>query len=699
MERVYELPDGREVSIGDNPSMEQLTFLKQETERQQAEIAAKEQAAVQAVPVGANPSTLDQLGEVAMEGASIVDKAVRGGLFALPSLALDAGQWLQEKLKDSEYVPDLLTTPIPGAGAGVDLARELMTPLEPKTQLGQTAANIGASAIGAMAGPGSMATKMFVGSGAGIGAEGAAQIDDSPLSRILGGLAGGGLTSLTTIDPNNRAALARFMMEGTDEEDVIKAGRTMRKAQKEGVPLNLSQAMDKPSNIDVGTKAVAQSPHGKEVVKQLRQQPAAISIAAENQLMKLPGEQRPKRALANLTQNAATKVMRDLDKQRTQIWEETFNKALKPGMSNEVPVDLVVGQYKKIKGMRKHYSSQDSEYKLLTKLMTRLKPGKKFLTKATMINRTLRDLSGSLTHENLSKKGVTESAAKFLKREIGEVHEELGDVLEPYRLANAKYKEFTDTVRNPAMKDLTGRLAGRAGAAVDKEAPAAQLQAILKEGTLPGVKQKASEIYKLERMFAKADDSETFQDIIKTHLSTKITDAFENANDRLPPDVAAKITGALGAPQTLTRATKGTEEMLEGLGRSLKVEDPKAYAKGFKNFMKIVAKASRRPQELSATGAVKDIADEGIGKHASVISILMPLRQPLLAWGRALEKDAISTMDKLLTSPDGALNLVLLGKQPHFNKTAANVISTMLGTNASVSANFDKAMPDQQGVQ
>ena len=121
---------------------------------------------------------------------------------------------------------------------------------------------------------------------------------------------------------------------------------------------------------------------------------------------------------------------------------------------------------------------------------------------------------------------------------------------------------------------------------------------VFERGTVPGA--KSSEILTLEKAMRQAGQPEVFQDAAKTWLATKVSDAMRSTTNRMPQDVASRLRTAFGDPRQLDATSKGLEDVLAGLARSQGVSDA-AYVKGFKNFMKIVSDASRRPASVRGT--------------------------------------------------------------------------------------------------
>ena len=78
------------------------------------------------------------------------------------------------------------------------------------------------------------------------------------------------------------------------------------------------------------------------------------------------------------------------------------------------------------------------------------------------------------------------------------------------------------------------------------------------------------------------------------------------------------------------------------------------------------------------------MASEGLTRRLGQFSIMTPIRQPALRWAKFLEQDALGTMDRLMTSPEGVDTLLKLAKAPAYSKTAMTAVGTFLGTTTSV---------------
>lgn len=701
---VVKMPDGQLVNMPDNPDPELIAKIQAKFNPQQ-NVASQDMSTPSMADK--NAALLDKAKGIGTEALKVADTAIRGGLFAIPKLGKDLGQLAAKGVRKVTEGTALegINAEVPGLRKLYDAFDYVATPMKPDTKAGKVIGDVGASVVGAMVGPGALAQNAKIGLGAGLGAETAASaLGDNPLSRIIGSLAGGGLTGLATMEKTNVNRLAREVLDDVDPTDLAKAVKAQKNANEVGIPINLSQAMDQPSNIDTYIKTLASSPQGKNTVKLLREQPTIIANKMEDTLAAAPGVQLTPRVVSNESQEAATKVIESLSRQRTNLWEETFGNSVKarvaevikenPGISKKaaisqathVPAEVVNGVREMVLKKAATYPSQTIEHKLLNKLANRLVDKGNLITSAPSLHRTLKSMSSELKQQNIGNKSLSTDAHKFIGGEIQEVRSNLAEALKPYNEANKVYKAYTDAVINPVKKSEIGTLAGRTGAREDVNAPRGQLMRIFDEGTVPGA---PSEISNIAKHFEKVGEGDTFINAAKTWMAEKITKATRSDNDRVNPKLAANLVKEFGAPQRLDNVAKGTSEVMFHMAKLSGIKDPKAYSKGFSRLMEVVAKASRRPHEVSGTTkqGIEDLAGESFYKSVGQFSLLTPIRQPALRWAAFLKDNSLSAMDRMLNSPDAVAQLIILGKQPKMNRAAQNAIATFLATNANVQNN------------
>lgn len=680
---VVKMPDGALVDMPDNPTPEQRAAL-------QAILSKAPQASVAAPKK--EPSGLG-------EAARVVGKSIYGGLTSLPRFVTQAGDWLEEKMP----TPDWTKIPIPGYEqiAGVDKA--IRKAVEPKTKAGKVIGNIGEAAVGAVASPGGLAAPIrsaLLGASAGVGSEAAAAaFGDNAVTRVLGGVAGGLTGGLATVAKTNRGTLAREALADARPEDIAVAVERMKAARDAGIPINLSQAMPRASNIDAYVDALANSKHGRNVTEQLRKQPQQVAFGVEEQMANLPGQIRMPQVLANNAQEAAEASIRQGIDQATKAWQ----KFAPHGAA--IPEGIVANFDKQLKAMAAKYPNT-AQADLINDVRSALKTGQQttggsplldaagnlinpptkgpaYLTDALQVKGAIDDVLQNFGARKLNTPGLQ---GKELRRaqEVRGMFRDMIDLEVPQLAqANKAYEAVMSGVVDPLKKSVVGRVAGRAGANAAQEAPQARLFSVFEKGTVPGA--TSSEILTLEKAFRQAGQPEVFQDAAKSWLAGKVSTALKSTDNRMPENIGERLRVAFGDPRQLDQTSKGFEDVLAGLARSQGVPEAQ-YVKGFKNFMEIVSDAARRPGSVRGVtpGEVKEMASEGVFKRLGQVSVMTPIRQPALKWASFLEADALSTMDKLLTTPEGVATLVKLGKQPPKSHAAVTIMATFLGTNAAV---------------
>lgn len=655
---------------------------------------------------GKPPSEPSVLGET----ARVLDKSVRGGLLSLPGLIGDAAvmvpNWLARKTGVIGDTPENT----PGGPRGyMKLPSEALATLtggelsKPQTETGKVLGNIGEATVGAIASPGGLAAPIksaIIGASSGAGSEAAAAaFGDNAVTRVLGGVAGGLVGGLATAAKTNRGTLAQEALADARPEDIALAVERMKAARDAGIPINLSQAMPRASNIDAYVDALANSKHGRNVTEQLRKQPQQIAFGAEEQMANLPGQIRMPQVLANNAQEAAEASIRQGMDQATKAWQKfapqgatipegvvaNFDKQLK-AMAAKYPNTAQADLINDVRSALKTRQQTTGGSPLLDAAGNLINPptkGPAYLTDALQVKGAIDDVLQNFGARKLNTPGLQ---GKELRRaqEVRGMFRDMIDLEVPQLAqANKAYEAVMSGVVDPLKKSVVGRVAGRVGANAAQEAPQARLFSVFEKGTVPGA--TSSEILTMEKAFRNAGQPEVFQDAAKSWLAGKVSTALKSTDNRMPENIGERLRVAFGDPRQLDQTSKGFEDVLAGLARSQGVPEAQ-YVKGFKNFMEIVSDAARRPGSVRGVtpGEVKEMASEGVFKRLGQVSVMTPIRQPALKWASFLEADALSTMDKLLTTPEGVATLVKLGKQPPKSHAAVTTMATFLGTNAAV---------------
>lgn len=565
----------------------------------------------------------------------------------------------------------------------------------PKTQ-GERYVQSAARGVGGAASLpiGGLGTMIASGAGSGLGSEAATQVfGDTMLPKMLGGLAGGFTGGIGANLRTNKGAMAREALEGVSPEDLLKAQANMREAQAAGIPVNLAQAMERPSNIDKVAEALANSRYGTKVQQQLRNQPTQANMGLETELASLPGQVRTPQIAANNMQNVTTAVIDKARQSRTAAWEQkraateaaTFGAGKAPAVTPQA-VESVA--YKL--GLEAEARPNTAVAEHLATLRSKLFDADgNALTDPKQLNEILKEAATKLKSPDLATKGIDAGQSKFLSNTINEIREDLGPAFKPIREANITYKQITDDVINPLRKSVVGRLAGRRGEVPDAEAVRGKINQLFEQGTTPGA--KSSDILRLEKELrgiksgeagAALDGSAAFQDAAKSWIGEKISQAVQPVGGRLNEDIAKKLVQTFAGNEN---KSQGFRDIMVGLARSKGLPDNALYP-GMEKFLKILGMASRRPAGAAGAGAaeLEQIAGQSAFGSLGRFSAITPLRQPILKWMDFLKADAYKAMDNLLTSPEGVDMLRKLGSGGAIDPKAQTAISSFLATQANI---------------
>jgi len=572
---------------------------------------------------------------------------------------------------------------------------------------------------------------MGIGGTAGLGSEAASQISGgNPAAAIAGGLAGGGVAGALSSIRGNTRSLAQEALRDVKPEDLALAQARQEEARALGIPINLSQAMPTPSNIDTIVDTLANSRYGTKVTKQLRNQPSQVAIGMEDQLAKLPGDIRAPQTVANNMQDVTTKVIDTAKKARAKAWLDEYNKGVldlkakamgqtenvtttSPVLVDEagnplkvtkavdavdtvgtMPEASVKAAYDKLGTLAAERPNTGLSDMLLD-LRAKLKSGDRFITDGEQINGILKDVTARLKSPDLASKGVDAGGVKFMGNTINDLREGFGEKFTPFQNANQVFADTTENIINPLKKSVVGDLAGKRGSLPDQEAVKSRITSIFRQGTVPGA--KSSEILSLEKAIrnvpATADNVSgpaAFQDAAKTWMASEISAAAKQTGDRVADNIAANLESTFMGNDT---KAQGFRDTLVALARSQGKPDS-TYVKGMENFFKTVSAASRRPGSVGGVGSggVAEVAGKTVATPNGN-TIINPFRNILARWSERLQADAYSEIDRLLTSPEGVATLKQLAKQPPMSAAAQNTISTYLGTQATVGDDMTQPYP------
>lgn len=701
------LPDGTIIEVPDKPSAQEL----QQLQGLLAKPAATPADGLAAASKFGKPTFLG-------EAAKVADVTLRGGLLGLPGMIGDVGAWVQGKTAglrakypslNALQIPFQEMTAMRGKVAPSEALYDVTGgPLsQPETATGKVIGNVGASVVGSVAGGGPFALgkRAAIGLGAGLGAEAGGALTDQGLAgRLLGGLAGGMGTGILTAAKTNRERLAREALRDVKPADLDTAIANMQQAEKAGIPINLSQGMQEGSNVDAYINTLANDPHGKRVIEQLRRQPGQLTLEAEHQLRDLPGTIRAPHVLANNMQESATEVIKQGREAAQKAWTalapvgaaipergmSTFDKQL-AAMAAAAPNRTSVGLINAVREAIKNPEVAPPQGpQILGAGGLPLRPpvqAPKYLTDALQVKGAVDDV---LNYYGPIKLNTPKLKGNELRvaQEIRQIFSKPGGLLETHTpdlvAANRAYETAMESV-DVLKKSVVGRLAGRAGATATTEAPTAQLFRVFDAGTVPG--SPSSEILDLESALRKAGRQEDFQDAATSWVATKLSNAMSSADNRLPEKFAERLRDVFGDPRLPDAKSRGMQDVLTALARSQDQPDA-VYVEGVPKFLELISNAARRPANPSGTSraAIIEQAEAGLGRRIGHFSLMTALRQPALAWARFMRADALGEMDKLMTSSEGVEMLRVLAKEPVNSHASITAVSTFLGTAVGTAA-------------
>ena len=694
---VVQMPDGSKIDLPDNPSPELRQAVQAKAEliglqsqrKQVFESATKARGPGRWLADATSPELEAIDGEISKredviakakaETGGFVDKAkyyagqgasaIARGLLQLPAMAASAG---------------MATDPQRYANhsSGEPLADVGKLGMQPQTTGEKYAARGIEGAAGALTSPASagagLLRNMTTSAISSMSSEAAADtFGDNPITRIFGGLFGGGLTSAAMAPKTTRADLVREATQGSTEKELRDAQALMRESKAAGIPLNLSQAMPKASNVAEMVAALAQNRAGKMTAETLHNQPGLAATGLDTEISGLPGTQyNSMQEAANEVQKATTQVTRNVKQARTDLTSPIFNSAGDLGSSAPKELAATIDRFVNSAGISPEVAKQAIALK--KELLANSVNGAP-RTKAADIKAAIDVFRKGIKSTVNPMEAKEQGDMKFL---VEQLYGQLGAKSIPIRAANMLYSDLTKNVVGPLRASVIGRLAGPAGAQADREAVTSHLNRVFDSGTLPNA--KTSDILTLERSLRGSGQQEVFQNAAKTWLVNKLVTATKTEGGRLAENTAGNLEATFVKDP---KAQQGLRDILVGLARSQGLPDA-SLLNGMQNMMKYVSAAARRPGPVAGTSLqqLEEASRSRIFGGIGNFSMMQPIRQPFKAINDALNHDAYSFMDKLLNTPEGVDVLIKMGKEPTVSKTTAQSLATVVGTAAGTEA-------------
>ncbi|MCK9988643.1 MAG: hypothetical protein AzoDbin1_05115 [Azoarcus sp.] len=691
------MPDGTVVDLPDNPSPELKAAVQAKVElgmlqQQRSDELERANAARDAAQPGkrwlfdATSPRLDALDEeigkrktaleraTAMQGG-MLDKAgyyakqggsaILRGLLSLPAMAASAGIALDPMRYRQSPAAPLQSVAALGAQPQTQGERYLAAGLE--------------GAAGAVASPGGLVSPIqsaIVGAGSALGSEGAAQaFGDKPYTRILGGLAGGGLMSLATAPKRTRESLVREATRDAREQDMRQAQQLMREAQQQGVPLNVSQAMPEASNLDEMAAALARSRNGPEVVRGLRTQPRAVYGLVASRVGELPGTATQPQVAANRVQEAADSAIDEQIRRAGAAWQ-----AANP-QGSTIPASAVAALDAKLADLAAKHPNTSGAAMIEEARQALSVPGPsgspQYLTDALKLKGALQDTLSTFGSRRLNTSSLDAANMRLAQEVRNAFRDVVAEHAPKLAQADAAYSKVMSESVAPMKQSVVGRIAGRAGYDETREAVQSRVFDVLDRGT--ATQSGTSEILALEKaMRGQPGGPEAFQDAVKTWMSQKVATAAKQTGGRQSAATAGTLEKAFVGDAA---KTQGFKDMLVGLARSQGLPDD-SLLKGMQNAMKITSAAARRPGSVAGTtqAGLQEASRSKVASAVGKWSMVQPIRQPFRALDDWLNADAYGFLDQLLTTPEGVDTLIKLSKKPPLSKASVDALATFAAT-------------------
>lgn len=567
-------------------------------------------------------------------------------------------------------------------------------------------------AIGGGAAFGGVGPTAVVSSGmAGVGSEAATRLfGDNPVSRFVGGLAGGvagaaGATKLANVRPQS-GAIAREAMEGITDDMLIEAQKVQAEALKRGVQMDLAQALKSvgapTGNIETLRNFLANRKQGNQVQAGLQAQPNQLHREAQRTVDLLPGTNFGEAQSANNLQEAATGAVNAAKQQRSDAVRALYSKAgdlppearkqladtinaflKQPGLSDDVKqaaleftrklsgrsqdLDQAVEAARAALAAAKSPSERAAAQAALAKANSAANSAGTKPLAALDVDTWLGELTGPFKGTPLSP--ANPKSAGQIKYLGGQLNKEFQKLSPEVAAAEKEFARLSDELVNPLKQSVVGRFATPRGYKPDVEASMTKFQTLLERGVDKDA--KVSEIMVLGQKLAKTDP-DAFSDALKAHLSSKLKQVASPggvaAAEASNPDMAAKLAGALWKNQA---QAQGLRDAVSLVARQ-NGQDPVEAVRGLNRLMQMTDALRSRPQSIGGlrSNDLFELGSKTYGADALRVFGFLPFERAARKLEDAVLSKTLSQFDKILTSPEGAQMLAKLAKLPPDNRSA-----------------------------
>lgn len=565
--------------------------------------------------------------------------------------------------------------------------------------------SIAESLGGGLAAGGVTPAALAAAAGAGAGGEAAAQgFGDSFLTRGLGALAGGGVVGAASSFRNrkfpNTEALAKEGLEGIDEAMLAKASEFMRRQKKDNlVDVDLVQALEavgaSPGNLKAIRDFLADRPQGDELQRIMRAQPGQLSVQSSVVMGGMPGTNFGTTQTANNLQEAATKAVNAVKKQRSDMVSDMYRKAgvltpdqvkaldsqmeqllAEPGLATSVKSAIQTfrnrlsgrdeAALKAVEDARtalaeaKDPRARMAAQQALAQANEKLASATQTSVRALDVNRWIGEMAGTFKATPLTVPDA--QAVGQLKNVAGRTNERFRTMSPEIAAADDEFKRLSQELVNPVKQSVVGRFAGRAGYREDVEARMTAFEQLMQRGTDKDA--KVSDIRTLGEQLAKVD-KDAFSDALKSYISRQLKRAMEPGPDSKTaannPTMAGRIAQNLW----------GNELQAQGLRDAISIaakvhgQNPDLAIRGLNNFMQLVRAMEARAPRVGGITPDDILRMSGRNPASEFLRVFgfLPFERSARRGEDYVSAQTLKAFDKMLTTPEGAKLLADLGKE------------------------------------
>lgn len=541
----------------------------------------------------------------------------------------------------------------------------------PQTKAGEYAKSIGAATVGAMipGGPLSYPQRGAVGAVSGVGSQLAADlVHDDPLTRLLGGLAGGLVAGypLTRDAARNANELLADAVHGRRPQDFAAAQATTADAKTQGIPLLASEAFEAPTGLPALTRQVMQHPRvAPTIYNALEGRPDAVNTALATQ----PGGvlvalQRSKQATATDLQDAMAKALEQVHGRA----REAYAKAL-PTDPGHYSGQQVKKLYDDLTDIAEKFAPKDPRHLKVKELANTLQDELgMWVTDKRKVNELYKLLGDSMRNADPTLRLIPQFEAKKVFRAA----------TPEFQPARNAFRQIMEGEYNPLARSVVGKIAQAGGGPqADRLTASKALVSALGE-------MSPAEIRLIGHTARQSGNPTAFNTAVRQHFVSKLEQLRETSRGFPDLELGGKLAGqfrtASGAldPQTT--------EMLRQIAINNKIA-PNELVAGYARFFQTLN--ATRHVGFPARPELSGLETQQAASKNLPSLMVAAMSRTARYWENVVRGKQYKEIADVLTSPEGVQQLRVLAKQPPTSRGAQLVVSNLLAA----------ALPNVQEVE